>query len=180
MWESDACADRMLSFVSFRYHLLFFYRPVTPQVHGTNDNGQPEPPMLQQAMMAQQRMDAIGRSISEELRVLFLAYRHRTTALEYVVHPMIIQNPFTFVPVTYMCPAIPHVIVYASVCKAWKESIVRVVGNKNLLDFRRLLGASYQRHLVCHWIHGSTEDKFRFHADLLPEVRLLAVCDPLQ
>ena len=79
MWESDACADRMLSFVSFRYHLLFFYQPVTPQVHGTNDNGQPEPPMLQQAMMAQRRMDAIGRSISEELRVLFLAYRHRAT-----------------------------------------------------------------------------------------------------
>ena len=125
MWESDACADRMLSFVSFRYHLLFFYRPVTPQVHGTNDSGQPEPPMLQKAMMAQRRMDAIGRSISEELRVLFLAYRHRATALEYVVHPMIIQSPFTFVPVTYMSPAIPHVIVYASVCKAWKESIDR-------------------------------------------------------
>ena len=180
MWESDACADRMLSFVGFRYHLLFFCRPVTPQRHGTDDNGEPDPPMLQQARMAQQRMDAIGRSISEELRMLFLAYRPRMTVFEYVVHPMFIQNPFAFVPVTYLSPVIPHVTVYASVCKVWKESIVRVVGNRNLINFRRLLGASYQRHLVCHWIHGSTEDKFRFHADLLPEVRLLVVCDPLR
>eukprot|EP00439_Symbiodinium_sp_Y106_P079407 s1009_g18.t1 len=130
MWESDACADRMLSFVSFRYHLLFFYRPVTPQVHGTNDNGQPEPPMLQQAMMSQRRMDAIGRSISEELRVLFLAYRHRATALEYVVHPMIIQNLLTFVPVTYMSPAIPHVIVTPVCARRGKNPSCELLATK--------------------------------------------------
>ena len=35
-------ADRMLSSAGFRYHLLFSYRPVTPQRHGTDDNGESE------------------------------------------------------------------------------------------------------------------------------------------
>ena len=99
---------------------------------------------------------------------------------EYVVHPTFIQNPFVFVPVTYLSPAVPHLVIYASVCKAWNDSTARVLENRNMLDFPRLLIYSHQRHLVSHWIHRSFEDRFRVSAELVPEFRLLAIKNPSQ
>ena len=67
-----------------------------------------------------------------------------------------------------------------SVCKAWSESVARVLTDKHLLDFRRLLACSHQRHFVSHWIHRSSEDRFRVNAELVPEIRLLDVEQPPQ
>ena len=125
-------------------------------------------------------MDACGRSVVDELRAVFAAFWPRAQMFEYVVHPTFIQNPFVFVPVTYLSPAVPHLVIYASVCKAWNDSIARVLENRNMLDFPRLLIYSHQRHLVSHWIHRSFEDRFRVSAELVPEIRLLAIKNPLQ
>ena len=93
---------------------------------------------------------------------------------------MFIQNPFVFVPVTYLSSAVPHLVIYASVCKAWNDSIARVPQNRNMFDFRRLLVYSHQRRLVSHWIHRSFEDRFRVSAELVPEIWLLVIKSPLQ
>ena len=106
----------------------------------------------------------------DELRAIFLACRPSN------VHP----ESFCNVPVTYVSPAVPHLVIYASVCKAWSDSIARVVENRNMLDFRRLLVFSHQRHLVSHWIHGSSEDRFRVSGEVRSEVRLLVIKNPLQ
>ena len=51
MWDLHAVIDRILSIIPFRHHLYFLYLPVSPQRHGVDEAGEPEPPMLQEAIM---------------------------------------------------------------------------------------------------------------------------------
>ena len=132
------------------------------------------------SIIAQRRMDAYGRSIMDELHAIFAEFGPRAQELGYIIHPTFIQNPSVYVPVTYLSPAVPHLVIYASVCKAWNDSVARVLTDKHMLDFRRLLVCSHQRHFVSHWIHRSSEDRFRVNAQLVPEIRLLVPKRPLQ
>ena len=86
MWELHAVADRIMSFNAFRHHVYLFYLNVPSQRFGVNEAGEPEPPMLQQALNAQRRMDACGRSIMDALHAVFAEFQTRTQEFEYIVH----------------------------------------------------------------------------------------------
>ena len=173
--------DRIFNFVVFRHHLLHFYLPCPEHRH----EGDPqEPPMLQQAVDGQRQLDRevdrLGNHIIKELRVVFREMSSRAGIFQYYVYTMFVQHPKIFVPVAYVSPAMPHLTVYASVCKDWNRSISRVVQYHNMLDFRHLWMCSQRRNIVSYWVHGPFEDRFRFHADLIPDLRLLIIRSPVE
>ncbi|CAE7486218.1 unnamed protein product, partial [Symbiodinium sp. KB8] len=147
--------DRIFNFVAFRHHLIHFYLPCPELRH---EGEQQDPPMLQQAVEGQRQfdreVDRLGHHILKELRVTFRQMSSRAGIFKYCVYTMFVQHPKIFVPVSYVSPAMPHLTVYASVCKEWNRSISTVVQYHNMLDFRRL------------WM---------FHADLIPDLRLLII-----
>ena len=48
------------------------------------------------------------------------------------------------------------------------------------LPDHRLKLQSKRRHLVCYWAHGPWDDRFTYHADLIPEMQLLLIRRPAQ
>ena len=74
----------------------------------------------------------------------------------------------------------PQLTVFASVCKEWNRSVSAVVQCHNMLDFRHLWLCSQTRNIVSFWVHEPVTDRFRFHADLIPDLRLLIIRSPVQ
>ena len=173
--------DRIFNFVVFRNHLLHFYLSCPEHLH---EGGPQEPPTLQQAVEGQRQLDRaleeLGSQLIEELRVVFPEMSSRAGIFQYCVYTMFVQHPKIYVPVAYVSPAIPHSTVYASVCKDWNRSISRVVKHHNMLDFRHLWRCSQRRDIISYWVHGPFEDRFRFHAELIPELRLLTIRSPVK
>ena len=173
--------DRIFNFVAFRHHLIHFYLPCPELRH---EGEQQDPPMLQQAVEGQRQfdreVDRLGHHILKELRVTFRQMSSRAGIFKYCVYTMFVQHPKIFVPVSYVSPAMPHLTVYASVCKEWNRSISTVVQYHNMLDFRRLWMCSQTRNIVSFWAHEPVTDRFRFHADLIPDLRLLIIRSPVQ
>ena len=123
------------------------------------------------AVRAQRRFDACGRSMTERLHAVFSALGPKIQSFEYTIHPMFIQNTSVFVPLTYLSPAIPMLTEFASVCKAWRDSLMRLLKGCFFLNPHELMASSQRRCLTTHWIHRSWEDRFRVSADLISEIK---------
>ena len=180
MWELHAIADRIMSFIAFRHHVYFFYLNVPSQTFGVNEQENLSRRCCNKPLLRKDEWMHVVDPLWMNFMRFFVEFGPRAQELEYIIHPMFIQNPSVYVPVTYLSPAVPHLVIYASVCKAWNDSVARVLTDKHMLDFRRLLVCSHQRHFVSHWIHRSSEDRFRVNAQLVPEIRLLVTKRPLQ
>ena len=182
--------DRIFNFVVFRHHLIHFYLPCPEMRHegeifGPHGNGlQQDPPMLQQAIEGQRHLDRevdrLGHRISQELRATLRQMSSRARSFKYCVYTMFVQHPKIFVPVSYVSPAMPVLTIYASVCKEWNRSVSAVVQCHNMLNFRHLWMCSQTRNIVSFWVHEPVTDRFRFHAELIPDLRLLIIRSPVQ
>ena len=180
--------DRIFNFVVFRHHLIHFYLPCPEMRHEGEIFG---PHWLTtrtsnatQAIQGQRQfdreVDRLGHRILQELRVTFRQMSSRARSFKYCVYTMFVQHPKIFVPVSYVSPAMPHLTVYASVCKDWNRAISTIVQCHNMLDFRRMRMCSQTRSIVRFWVHEPVTDRFRFHADLIPDLRLLIIRSPVQ
>ena len=130
MREPHAVSDCFLKFVAFQHHVFFFYinlLPESPERDGAAETEELEPAsMLQRAVRAQRRYDAGACSTTERLHAVSSALGPKIQSFEYTIHP-IIQNTSVFVPLTYLSPAIPMLTEFASVCKAWRDSLLRIL-----------------------------------------------------
>ena len=94
--------DRVLSFLTIRRHLLFFYS--YPQGYPT----EPIETMLRRH----------GDDMLYELEMFVDDCYERGNNFPAVVHPYFIRGPTVFVPMAYHGPAFPHVLCFASVAEA--------------------------------------------------------------
>ena len=187
--------DRIFNFVAFRHHLIHFYLPCPEirhegEIFGQHENAlQHDPPILQEAIEGQRQfnreVDMLGHRILQDLRVSFRqlssrANRHGEGTFKFCVYAMFVQHPTIFVPVSYVSPAMPLLTIYASVCKEWNRSVSAVVQSHNMLNFRHLWMSSQVRNIVSFWVHEPVTDRFRFHVDLIPSLRLLIIRSPVQ
>ena len=141
MWEPHAVSDCFLKFVALPHHVLFFYinlLPESPEREGAAETEELEPAtMLQRAVRAQKPYDAGARSMTERLHAVFSALGPKIQSFVYTIHPMFIQNTSVFVPLTYLSPAIPMFSEFASVCTAWRDSLMRILKGCFLLNPHR-------------------------------------------
>ena len=103
----------------------------------------------------------------------FSALGPRIQSFEYTTHPMFVQNTSVFVPLTYLSPAVPMLLIFARVCRAWRDSLVRILQGRFMLDAHSLLASSQCRCLSTLWIHRSWGDRFRVSAELISEIKVL-------
>ena len=122
MSDVSAVHDLVFHFVAFRRHSFSFYREFHSDHQEIEQFGGPYPPMLQQARLGQVQIDRLGRSISEQLRVHCRAITCRTGIFQYVAHRPFVRSGHVLVHLEYTSPAIPHLTVLASVCRAWNLS----------------------------------------------------------
>ena len=192
--------DSIFNFVVYRHHLIHFYLSFPEirfegEIFGPHENVlHQDPPTRHQiadlgvGIEGQRRLDRevdrLGHRILQDLRVTFrrLSSRARPgpASFKYCVYTMIVQHPKIFVPVSYVSPAMPLLTIYASVCKEWNRAISAVVECHNMLNFRHLWMCSQTRGIVSFWVHEPVTDRFRLHADLISELRLLIIRSPVQ
>ena len=137
MCDMSIAIDRVLSFLTTRRHLLFFYS--YPQGYPT----EPIETMLRRH----------GNDMVYELEIFVHGGQERGIAFPVVVHPHFIQGPTALAPVTYDAPAFPHVLCFASVCRSWFQSTKRAVCNRFYVNTRRLLHVAQLRHDTVEWLH---------------------------
>ena len=103
MWDLSVINDRVLSFVSIRRHLLFFY--FYPQ--GVADK--PLEVMLRRH----------GSDILYELEQFVDGCHLEGINFTAVVHQYFLQGSTVYTPFTYEAPALPHIICFAGGCRSW-------------------------------------------------------------
>ena len=156
--------DRVLSFLTTRRHLLFFYS--YPQGYPT----EPVETMLRRH----------GNDMVYELEMFMHGCYERGIPFPAVVHPYFIQGPTAFAPMTFDAPAFPHVLCFASVCRSWFQSIARAIRNRLYVNTQRLLQVAGLRHDTVEWLHLPNEDRVRFRSWLTTEITLPRVIAPLR
>ena len=156
--------DRVLSFLTIRRHLLFFYSYL---------QGYPTEPI--ETMLRRH-----GNDMLHELEMFVGDCYERGNNFPAVVHPYFIRGPTVFVPMAYDAPAFPHVLCFASVCRSWFQSIVRAIRNRLYVNTWRLLQVARLRHDMVEWLHLPNEHRVRFRSWSIAEITLLRVADPLQ
>ena len=103
----------------------------------------------------------------------------RANNFHYVAHRPLVRPGQVLVRLEYLSPALPHLTVFASVCRSWNASISRITLNHSMVDYRRLSLGSQRRHFQFYWSHSFHEDRFTFYADLIPEMQLLLIRSPV-
>ena len=160
---ASAVTDRVLSFVTTRRHLLFFYS--YPQ-------GIPTEPI--ETMLRRH-----GNDMVYELEMFLQGCQREGIHFPATVHPYFLQGPTSYVPFTCEAPALPHVLVPASVCRCWFQSITMAVCGRYVANVHHLLRSSQLRHDTSEWIHRSCEDRFRFRAWLIDEINVCRITNPM-
>ena len=164
MCDLTITIDRVLSFLTTRRHLLFFYS--YPQGYPT----EPIETMLQRH----------GYDMVSELEAFLQYCQERGLPFQAEVPPYFIQGPTALATLIYDAPAFPHVLCFASVCRSWFESIKRAVFDQFYVSTHRLLRVAQLRYDTVEWLHRPNDDRFRFRSSLITEITLLRVVDPLQ
>ena len=85
---------------------------------------------------------------------------HRAGIFQYVAHRPLVRPGQVLVRLEYLSPALPHLTVFASVCRSWNAAVFRVTQHHNMADYQRLQLESQRRRLVCYWAHGPYDDRF--------------------
>ena len=163
MWDLSVINDRVLSYVSIRRHLLFFY--FYPQ-------GVPDEPL--EVMLRRHGNDAMY-----ELEQFVNGCHLEGINFTAVIHQYFLQGPTVYTPFTYEAPALPHIVCFAGVCRSWYQSIVRVVGGRIFTNVYQLWRLSQLRHDAVEWLHRSDEDRFRLGSWLIVDINLCRVIAPL-
>ena len=164
MCDLTITIDRVLSFLTTRRHLLFFYS--YPQ-------GYPTEPI--ETMLRRHGYDMVY-----ELEMFVQDCQERGIPFPAEVPPYFIQGPTALAPLIYDAPAFPHVLCFASVCRSWFKSIKRAVFSRFYVNARRLLHVAQLRYDTVEWLHRSNDDRFHFRSSLITEITLLRVVGPLQ
>ena len=164
MWDLSAINDRVLSFVSTRRHLLFFYS--YPQ-------GVPHEPI--EVMLRRHGNDAMY-----ELEQFVNGCHLEGINFTAVIHQFFLQGPSVYTLFTYEAPAVPHIVCFACVCRSWYQSIVRVVGGRIFTNVYQLWWLSQLRHDTVEWLHRSNEDRFRLGSWLIDDINLCLIIAPLE
>ena len=179
MSDASTFHDLVFRFVDFRRHNFYFYR-VFHVDYLELQFGAPFPPTPQEARVWQLQIDQLGRDVSDQLRLHCRNIVHRAGIFQYVAHRPLVRPGQVLVRLEYLSPALPHLTVFASVCRSWNASVSRITQHHNMVDYQRLQLESQRRHLVCYWAHGPYDDRFTYHADLIPEMQLLLIRNPMQ
>ena len=163
MWDLSVINDRVLSFVSIRRHLLFFYF----YPHGVRDE-------LLEVMLRRHSNDTMY-----ELEQFVNGCHLEGINFTAVIHQYFLQGPTVYTPFTYEAPALPHIVCFAGVCRSWYQSIVRVVGGRIFTNVYQLWRLSQLRHDAVEWLHRSDEDRFRLGSWLIDDINLCRITAPL-
>ena len=95
------------------------------------------------------------------------------------LHRHLVRPGQVIVRLEYLSPALPHLTVLAAVCKSWNMSIDRVVQGQHNVNHHRLFDLAQRGFLTFDWSHSYHEDRFIYHADLIPETLLQRVNSPV-
>ena len=176
---SDAVAlhDQVFRCMAFRQHSLFFYRVFDVDYLALQQYGAAFPPALQEERIGQHQINQIGRDLHEHLRV---HCQHFTNTFQYVVHRPLVRPGQVLIRLEYSAPALPHLLVFASVCRSWNTSIAGAIQGHYMINHRRLTLQSQRRYLTFYWSHSYYEDRFTYYAGLIPEMQLLLIRSPVQ
>ena len=165
MCDLTITIDRVLSFLTTRRHLLFFYS--YPQGYPT----EPIETMLQRH----------GNDMVCELEMFVQDCQERGIPFPADVPPYFIQGPTALGTLIYDAPAFPHVLCFASVCRSWFQSIKRAVLNQFYVNTRRLLRVAQLRYDTVEWFISSFQ--LRQEGQHLPytqQITCLKSLSPLQ
>ena len=186
MFDVATLPDHAVCFLVFRRHTIFFYRIFSVDRLALQQYGAALPRFpatIQEERLGWHQFNEMGRDLFDELCAhclhLYMASLNRGIAFHYDIHRPLIRPGQVLVRLEYSSPALPHITVFAGVCRSWNASIGRIVQGQPTVNHGRLIEQAQRSFFTFYWSHSYHEDEFTFFADLIPETQLLIIRSPV-
>lgn len=170
--------DFVFQYAAFRHHSFFFSHAYDSEL---SDPYQPGgiPWSLQDDRARRMVIDRLGNYVVNLLKARCRVMTLDVHNFAYTIPPYVMRPAQVVAQLKYLAPAWPHIVVLASVCRLWNNSVSRVVAGKYLINFRQLQHAAQTRHSEHYWAHGRWDDRFSFTSDFIIELQLMTVRSPV-
>ena len=137
------------------------------------------PTTTQEDRLEWHEINELGRILHEQVLLHFSQLSARSPSFSFDIHRHLVRPGQVLVRLEYLSPALPHLIVLATVCRSWNMSIDRIVQGQYNVNHHRLFDLAQRGFLTFDWSHSYHEDRFTYHADLIPETLLQRVNSPV-
>ena len=114
------------------------------------------------------QIDRLGNYVLSLLKARCRVMTLDASTFEYVIPPYIVRPAQVVVQLKYTAPAWPHIIVFASVCRLWNNSVSRAVSGRHMINFRKLQYTAQTRHSEHYWAHQSLSLKCSLWWSVVP------------
>ena len=170
--------DFVFQYVAFRHHSFFFSHEFGLELFEPYQPGG-IPWNLQEDRARRMQIDRLGNYVVSLLKARCRVMTLEASTFEYVIPPYMVRPAQVVVQLKYTAPAWPHIIVLASVCRLWNNSVSRAVSGRHMINFRRLQYTAQTRYSEHYWAHGRWDDRFSFTSDFIIEMQLMTVRSPV-
>ena len=133
----------------------------------------------QQDRLEWHEINELGRILHEQVLLHFSQLSARSLSFSFDIHRHLVRPGQVLVRLEYLSPALPHLIVLAAVCRSWNMSIDWIVHGQYNVNHHRLFDLAQRGFLTFDWSHSYHEDRFTYHADLIPETLLQRMNSPV-
>ena len=183
MSDASFIHDFVFQYAAFRHHSFFFIHEFGPELFEPYQPRGIPPQNVQDATAERMQLDRLGNYVLSLLKARCRVMTLDASTFEYVIPPYIVR-PAQYcsevvVQLNYTAPAWPHIIVFASVCRLWNNSVSRAVSGRHFINFRQLQYTAQTRYSEHHWAHGRWEDRFSFTSEFIIEMQLMVVSSPV-
>ena len=182
MSDASAIHDHVFRLAVFRWQSISYYRLFSVDELSARQLGATFPRFpatTQEDRLEWHEINDLGRFLYEQVFLHFSRLSAQVRSFSYDIHRHLVRPGQVLVRMEYLSPALPHLIVLAAVCRSWNVSIDRIVQGQYNVNHHRLLDLAQRGFLTFHWSHSYYEDRFTYHADLIPEMLLQRVNSPV-
>ena len=182
MSDASAIHDQVFRLAVFRQQSISYYRLFSVDELSARQLGATFPwisTTTQEDRLEWHEINELGRTLHEQVFSHFSWLSVRSPSFSFDLHRHLVRPGRVLVRLEYLSPALPHLTVLAAVCKSWNVSIDRIVQGQYNVNHHRLLDLAQRGFLTFDWSHSYHEDRFIYHADLIPETLLQRVSSPV-
>ena len=179
MSDASFIHDFVFQYAAFRHHSFFFSHEFGPELFEPHQPGGIPPQNVQDVRAGRMQIDRLGNYVISLLKARCRVMTLDASTFEYVIPPYIVRPAQVVVQLKYTAPAWPHIIVFASVCRLWNNSVSRAVSGRHMINFRKLQYTAQTRHSEHYWAHGRWDDRFSFTSEFIVEMQLMVVRSPI-
>ena len=182
MSDASAIHDQVFRLAVFRRQSISYYRLFSVDELSARQLGATFPRFpatTQEDRLEWHEINELGRILYDQVLSHFSRLSTHVRSFSYDIHRHLVRPGQVLVRMEFLSPALPHLVVLAAVCRSWNISIGRIVQGQYNVNHHRLLDLAQRGFLTFYWSHSYHEDRFTYHADLIPETLLQRVNSPV-